>query len=50
MCGCVETQNLISPLREDNKKIMELKIAFRKAESADFKKDRNHLNIGQTML
>jgi hypothetical protein len=27
---------------------MELNIAFRKAVLADFKKDRNHLNIGQT--
>ena len=48
MCGCVETGNPISLLREGNKKIMELKVAFRKAVSADFKKDRNHLKIGQT--
>lgn len=27
---------------------MELKVAFRKAVSADFKQDRNHLKIGQT--
>ncbi len=26
---------------------MELKVEFRKAVSADFKKDRNHLKIGQ---
>jgi len=48
VCGCVETESPNSLLRGGIKKIMELKVAFRKAVSADLKKDRNRLKIGKT--